>query len=83
MSKAGKSKNTSLADFESALNELEQLVERMERGEQTLEESLKDFERGIALTKACQKSLKDAEQRVQKLVKQNGTFATEPFSTDE
>jgi len=78
-----KSTGQNLADFESALKELEQLVERMERGDQTLEQSLKDFERGVELTKACQKTLKDAEQRVEKLVQQDGETTTEPFSPDE
>ena len=51
-------------DFEKALAELEQLVETMEKGELTLEESLKHFERGVALTRACQQALAEAEQRV-------------------
>ncbi len=78
-----KSTTHSLAEFESALQELEQLVERMERGDQTLEQSLKDFERGMALKKACEKTLKEAEQRVEKLVQRDGEFTTEPFSPDE
>ncbi|HHH89516.1 MAG TPA: exodeoxyribonuclease VII small subunit [Aliiroseovarius sp.] len=57
-----------MPDFEAALKELETLVERMEQGESSLEESLKDFERGIALTRQCQQALKDAEQKVQQLV---------------
>ena len=52
-------------DFEKSLQELEQLVEAMERGDLTLEESLKRFERGIALTRACQQALAKAEQKVQ------------------
>ena len=52
--------------------ELESLVERMEQGEQSLEDSLKDFERGIALTRSCQKSLQDTEQKIQQLVEKNG-----------
>lgn len=52
-------------DFEKSLRELEQLVEAMERGDLTLEESLKRFERGIALTRACQQALAKAEQKVQ------------------
>ncbi len=57
----------SAGDFESALEELEKLVERMEKGELTLEESLRDFERGIELTRRCQQALQEAEQRVQML----------------
>lgn len=52
-------------DFEKSLQELEKLVEAMERGDLTLEESLKQFERGIALTRACQQALARAEQKVQ------------------
>jgi len=52
--------------------ELETLVERMERGEQSLEDSLKDFERGIALTRDCQKSLQETEQKIQQLIEKNG-----------
>ena len=52
--------------------ELESLVERMEHGEQSLEDSLKDFERGIALTRSCQKSLQETEQKIQQLIEKNG-----------
>jgi len=70
-------------NFEAALAELEKLVERMERGDQTLEESLKDFERGVELTRSCERSLKEAEQRVEKLIKKHGTDAIEPFTPDQ
>ena len=71
-----------LSKFESHLNELEQLVERMEQGDQTLEQSLKDFERGVTLTRACEKTLRQAEQRVEQLVKKHGELKLEPFSSD-
>ncbi len=51
-------------NFETALAELEGLVQRMERGELALEDSLKEFERGVQLTRICQDMLKTAEQRV-------------------
>ncbi len=70
------------ADFEAQLQELEALVERMEAGDQTLEESLKDFERGVELTRACQQTLKQAEQKVQILLQQNETADLEPFEDD-
>ena len=54
-------------DFESSITALEALVEKMESGEFTLEESLKQFERGVALARACQAALRDAEQKVMKL----------------
>ena len=72
-----------MPDFEAALAELEKIVEKMESGEQSLEESLKSFQRGIELTRACQKGLKEAEQRVEKLVKEGDGFKTEPLDTDE
>lgn len=60
--------NDAQFDFEKALKELEQLVEKMEEGDLSLEESLKHFERGIALTRACQQALQSAEQKVQILL---------------
>ncbi|AAU92858.1 MULTISPECIES: exodeoxyribonuclease VII small subunit [Methylococcus] len=65
--------------FEEALTELEQLVERMEQGNLPLEESLKLFERGIELTRTCQKSLQDAEQKVQILLEENSLPTLKPF----
>ncbi|MCG5530609.1 exodeoxyribonuclease VII small subunit [Halorhodospira halochloris] len=57
-----------LTEFEKSMAELEQLVERMERGELKLEEALRDFERGIQLTRHCQKALSAAEQKVEILL---------------
>ncbi len=54
-------------DFESALSELEALVQRMEAGDLSLEDSLTAFERGIALSKQCQSALSAAELRVKAL----------------
>lgn len=59
-------------DFEASLQELNHIVEQMEHGNLSLEDSLKNFERGIYLTRTCQKALKDAEQKVQILMGQNG-----------
>ena len=75
-----KKKSTTL--FEDSLAELEQLVSQLEQGEISLEESLKSFERGITLTRTCQKALQEAEQKVQILIEKNGTQTMEPF-TDE
>ena len=72
----------SITLFEDSLVELEQLVERMEQGDITLEESLKSFERGVTLTRTCQKALQEAEQKVQLLLEKNGQQTLEPF-TDE
>ena len=49
------------------MTELQQLVEKMEDGELTLDESLKAFERGVVLTRLCQNELKNAELKVQQL----------------
>ena len=57
-----------VARFESALNELEQIVGKLERGELKLEESLKLFERGVNLTKQCRSSLETAELKVKQLL---------------
>ena len=56
-------------NFEDALENLAELVEAMEEGELSLEESLKAFEQGIKLTRECQVALENAEQKVQLLVK--------------
>ena len=70
-------------DFEKAITELEQLVEKMEQGNLSLEASLKLFERGIALTRACQKALSEAEQKVQILVREGGKEELAGFETRE
>ncbi|MEJ2762195.1 MAG: exodeoxyribonuclease VII small subunit [Gammaproteobacteria bacterium] len=76
-------KKSDAFDFEKALKELEALVERMEAGDLSLEESLKDFERGVALTRACQKALAEAEQKVQILLNEEGREKLEPFSEQQ
>jgi exodeoxyribonuclease VII small subunit len=68
------------ADFEQALGELEALVERMEQGELSLEASLAEFERGIALARQCQQSLQAAEQKVRLLT---GEGEEEPLDTPD
>jgi exodeoxyribonuclease VII small subunit len=72
-----------MPDFEAALAELEKLVEKMESGNQTLEEALQSFQRGIELTRVCQQGLKDAEQRVEKLLQQNGSISIEPVTEQD
>ena len=63
-----KSKNTDQQlTFEAAMAELEQLVEKMEDGDLTLDQSLQAFERGVALTRLCQTELENAELKVQQL----------------
>ena len=57
-------KDIETLNFESAMTELESLVTKIEAGNLSLEESLKEFEKGIALSRVCQKALNNAEQRV-------------------
>lgn len=70
-------------DFEQSLADLEALVERMEGGDLALEESLALFERGIRLTRECQGALKEAEQKVQILLNQDGEESLKDFPTDD
>jgi exodeoxyribonuclease VII small subunit len=70
-------------NFEATLLELETMVEKMAKGQLSLEDSLKNFEQGIALARECQKTLKEAEQKVEILVGQNDSFQTAPFGEDE
>ena len=60
-------KETIKPDFEQSLQELEALVLKMETGDLSLEDSLKEFERGVQLTRQCQEALTAAEQRVKLL----------------
>jgi len=59
-------------NFEKALTELEKLVEEMEQGNLSLEDSLKRFEKGISLSSECQQALQNAELKVKKLIEENG-----------
>ena len=68
--------------FEELLSELEALVETMEKGELSLEDSLKSFERGVELTRSCQQVLKDAEQKVQILVGKDADAEPEDFRSN-
>ncbi len=69
--------------FEASLKELEEIVEQLESGDLPLEKSLELFERGIALTRACQRRLDEAERRVEMLVQQGEEHATVPFEESE
>ncbi|WP_028238643.1 exodeoxyribonuclease VII small subunit [Stutzerimonas azotifigens] len=69
-------------DFEQSLADLQQLVERLESGELSLEDSLTCFEQGIRLTRDCQAALAQAEQKVQILLERNGELEEAPFQTD-
>jgi exodeoxyribonuclease VII small subunit len=67
-------------DFEAALAELEALVERLEQGDLPLDDALKSFERGVALTRQCQGALKAAQQKVEILLNSSANAGPEPFT---
>ena len=75
-------KKTNTINFEKTFTELEDLVKKMERGDLSLEESLKYFERGILLTKNCQQALNKAEQKVRILLEKNNKNNLESFGSD-
>jgi len=66
-------------NFESALSDLESIVEELESGDLSLENSLKSFEKGIKLARQCQEQLSKAELQVQKLIEENGELKTTPL----
>jgi exodeoxyribonuclease VII small subunit len=69
-----------MASFEEQLTALESVVERLENGDLTLEDSVTLFEEGLKLSEACKKDLEAAEGRIQVLVDQrNGRMKTVPF----
>ena len=70
-------------DLEKALTDLEALVERLESGELKLDQALKEFEQGIKLTRQCQTALKEAEQKVEILLKKTADAAPEPFAGED
>jgi len=69
-------------DFEQALADLEAIVDKLEHGELPLEEALSQFERGVALARVCQESLKQAEQKVEILLRKTPDAEPEPFEPD-
>ena len=76
-------KKTKPFEFEKSLEELEKLVALMEQGDLSLEESLKHFERGIALARSCQQSLAEAEQKVKILISNQGKEELAEFEPEE
>ena len=71
-----------VADFEASLDQLEQLVGKMEQGEMSLEESLAAYERGVGLYRRCQAALEQAELRVRLLGDPERPERSEPFAPD-
>ena len=78
MAKPTKEQNQ-IAHFEKSLDELETLVAHLEEGELSLDESLKSFERGVALFRDCQSALEQAELRVKLLMDPEDPDSAEPF----
>ncbi|PSH03278.1 MAG: exodeoxyribonuclease VII small subunit [Acidobacteria bacterium] len=65
--------------FEECLQRLEAIVKEMEKGDLPLEQSLKLFEEGVALSSSCRKELEEAEGKIEILTKQNGKLHPEAF----
>ncbi len=76
-------KTTKTPGFEQSLKELEALVEKMEQGDLSLEDSLSHFERGVQLSRACQTALKEAEQKVEILMQKNGQDEITAFDSED
>jgi exodeoxyribonuclease VII small subunit len=70
-------------DFEQSLTDLQNLVERLENGELSLEDSLTAFEQGVRLTRDCQAALAQAEQKVQILMARDSELEEAPFDADQ
>ncbi|MEW8689883.1 MAG: exodeoxyribonuclease VII small subunit [Candidatus Thiodiazotropha endolucinida] len=68
--------------FEEAMKELESLIDSLEQGDLSLEASLISFERGVALTRICQASLQEAEQKIRILNGETQTSELESFTDD-
>jgi len=70
------------AGFEQALGELESLIEQLESGELSLDQSLKQFKRGVELTRHCQGILDQAQQVVEQLIDPDDESSAAPFESD-
>lgn len=79
MPKRTPAETATVAHFEQALDELERLVEKMEHGEMSLEDSLSAYERGVGLYRRCQQALEQAELRVRLLSDPDRPEDAEPF----
>ena len=77
------SKDKKAVDFEKQLAALEGLVNSLESGELSLEESLKSFEQGIKVARDCQAALKSAEQKVEVLMRQGDELVSQSFEDND
>ena len=80
---AATEKSNDLGGLEKSLEELEALVARLESGDLPLEQALKEFERGVKLTRQCQTALQEAEQKVEILLKRTEAAEPVPFERSE
>lgn len=69
--------------FEQSIKELEQVVVDLEKGELSLEDAIKNFEKGMELSKECSKRLEQAEKKINVLVNNNGVVKEQPFEVTE
>ena len=83
MPKKSEAAASPVAQFEQSLDELEHLVEKMEQGEMSLEDSLAAYERGIGLYRSCQAALEQAELRVRLLTDPDQPDTARPFTADD
>lgn len=81
MSKKSTNETSPVAHFEQSLQELENLVEKMEAGDLSLEQSLTAYERGVGLYRQCQQALEQAELRVRLVTDPAQPEKSEPFDT--
>jgi len=75
--------STKKLNLEKSLADLEDLVEELESGDLPLEKAMKKFEEGIKLTRGCQAALKEAEQKVEILLKSAGGEELEDFEIED
>ena len=75
--------DNSLAGLEKSLEELEALVTKLEGGDLSLEQALKEFERGMQLTRRCQSALTEAEQKIEILLKKSEQAEPSPFAPND
>ena len=73
---------TKLPNFEKSLEDLEKTIEHLETGDLTLEESIKQFEKGVSLIKSCQNALNQADNKIRILVKKNDDLKIEDWEDD-
>lgn len=76
------SSSDTILDFEASLKQLEEIVNKMEQGQLSLEQSLGAFEQGVQLTRQCQTTLKQAEQRVSKLMPKDDSYTLDDFEKE-